>query len=343
MKVLIKLCILCFLVVNMESCKPIQAAAVTNDADLVIAFGSCNMQYEENVLWKEVFKHQPEMWIWGGDIIYSDTDKKEKLQRDYKAQKDQDDYSKLIKTTKVVGTWDDHDYGLNDGGEEFHFKKESQQIFLDFLDVAENDPRRQQEGVYHVETISKEKGTVKIIILDTRYFRSALTVSDDEGKRFQPNIYGEGSILGKEQWRFLEDELNNSEADFNVIMSSIQVLSGEHGFETWGNFPHEVDKLKSLIKTSKAKGVVLLTGDRHISEFSKTTVEGLNYPIIDFTSSGLTHAYTNFKGEPNKHRVGEVVPKLSFGVLKFNFNEKTILMEMRAEKNKLQQKLLQHY
>ena len=34
----------------------------------------------------------------------------------------------------------------------------------------------------------------------------------------------------------------DSKADFHIIMSSIQVWSNEHGFETWGNFPHEVDK-----------------------------------------------------------------------------------------------------
>ena len=137
--------------------------------------------------------------------------------------------------------------------------------------------------------------------------------------------------------------MKSSDADFNLIVSSIQVLSAEHGFETWGNFPHEVDKLKLLIKNSAAKGVIILSGDRHISEFSKTKIEGVSYPLIDFTSSGLTHVYSSFSGEPNKYRVLDVVPELSFGVLKFNFEAKTVLMEMRGIGNILQQKLLQSY
>ena len=145
------------------------------------------------------------------------------------------------------------------------------------------------------------------------------------------------------QWQWLENTLNNSEADFNLIVSSIQFLSTEHGYETWGNMPHEVNKLKSLIGTSKAKGVIILSGDRHISEFSKTAIEGVDYPLIDFTSSGMTHSYSNFGGEPNQYRKGKVVSDLSFGLLKINFEAKKVIMQMRGENNVLQQELIQTY
>jgi alkaline phosphatase D len=39
-------------------------------------------------------------------------------------------------------------------------------------------------------------------------------------------------MLGVTQWAWLEKELTISKADFNVIMSSVQLLSAEHGFET---------------------------------------------------------------------------------------------------------------
>ena len=142
------------------------------------------------------------------------------------------------------------------------------------------------------------------------------------------------------QWEWLEKELQNSEADFNVILSSIQILSSEHGFETWGNFPSEVEKLKELLIASKAKNVILLSGDRHISEFSATEVAGLNYPLVDFTSSGLTHTYEEFIAEPNKYREGEVIKDKSFGLLRFYFNNDKVLLEMRGEKNKMLQDYL---
>lgn len=325
------------------SCATYKSAIHADKSDLTIAFGSCNNHKKENLLWKEIAKHQPKVWIWGGDNTYSDTKNMDVLKRDYQVVLDNKDYQALQKNTKIVGTWDDHDYGLNDGGAEFSAKKESQQAFLDFMGVSKTDKRRQQEGVYDAEMVKTPKGKVKIINLDTRYFRSKLTKNTNTKKRYQPNKYGEGTMLGNVQWAWLEKELNTSTADFNVIMSSVQFLSAEHGFETWGNMPHEVDKLKALIKTSKAKGVLIVSGDRHISEFSKTTIDGMAYPLIDFTSSGLTHAYTDYVFEANPFRIGEVVPKIAYGLLLFDFAKKEIAMQIRGVNDVLLGELKQAY
>ncbi|NRR91896.1 alkaline phosphatase family protein [Winogradskyella undariae] len=319
------------------------ANVVTYNADYTIAFGSCNKQNVTNLLWAPILEHQPSVWIWGGDNVYSDTDNMVKLKADYDKQLSDPNYQKLIASAKILGTWDDHDYGLSDGGEAFYKKKESQEEFLDFMGVSKTDARRNREGVYDSETINLDKGSIKIIVLDTRYFRSELTEDKASEKRYKPNEYGKGTVLGTAQWKWLEDELKTSDADFNIIVSSIQLLSNEHGFETWGNFPHEVARLESLIVDSKAKGVLILSGDRHISEFSSTDVEGLAYPLVDFTSSGLTHAYSKFSGESNAYRIGSVISEISFGVLHFNFETKEIEMEMRGENNIKLNELSQKY
>ncbi len=302
--------------------------------DFIIAFGSCNNQELENNLWPAVLKQNPNVWVWGGDNIYSDTYDMEKMAMDYKTLKEHKDYANLVKSTAILGTWDDHDYGLNDGGEDYEMRIESQQLFLDFFDVPKEDPRRAREGIYHTELFETMNGSVKVIVLDTRYFRTALTKSETQKRRYQPNPYGEGTLLGEEQWQWLNTELKNSRADFNVIVTSIQLLSGEHGFETWANFPHEQDKLYDLIKSSKANGIMVLSGDRHISEFSKKEIKGLKYPLIDFTSSGLTHVYSSYSGEPNQYRVGSVISQKSFGVVRFNFKAKSVIMSMHNENNK---------
>lgn len=311
--------------------------------DFTIAFGSCNRQTIKNKLWPAVLEQQPDLWIWGGDIIYADTKDMQKMANDYKLLKDQPHYQTLVKTSKILGTWDDHDYGLNDAGEEYEMKVESQQLFLDFLDVPQNHARRNREGVYHSEVFKSAEGSVKVIVLDTRYFRTALTKSTTNNRRYQPNKYGEGTILGEAQWQWLQEELTNSKANFNVIVSSIQVLSGEHQFEKWANFPHETERLLKLIENTKPNATFVISGDRHISEFSKVQLEQLNYPLIDFTSSGLTHVYSGFSGEPNKNRVGDVVFEISFGVLKFDFRKKSVIMEMRGENNKIIQTITQAY
>jgi alkaline phosphatase D len=243
----------------------------------------------------------------------------------------------------VVGTWDDHDYGLNDGGVEFHAKKESQQMLLDFLGVTKDDPRRKQEGVYASHDYDWPMGKVKIIALDTRYFRTALTLDTLTKKRNKPNAYGQGTLLGTKQWDWLEDELNTSKADFNLMVSSVQFLSNKHGFECWGNFPHEVDRLKQIIVKSKAKGVIVLSGDRHISEFSKTKIDGLTYPLIDFTSSGLTHVYSDFRGEENPYREGDVVFEKSFGLINIDLTSKEVQFKIMGNRGKVLGEMKQSY
>ncbi|MDR5589857.1 alkaline phosphatase D family protein [Christiangramia sp. SM2212] len=334
MKNLFKLLPVFFLIISCGSSTSFKS--IDND-DFTIAFGSCNREDEPQPLWKPILLNNPDIFLWGGDNIYSDTDDAEEMQAAYELQLKNEEYQKLLNKTEVLGTWDDHDYGLNDGGKEWDFKEKSQQLFLDFMNVPENSERRNREGVYSSEIFETPEGSIKVFLLDTRYFRDELIKSDDPNKRYEPS---NGTILGEKQWDWLGLELKNSDADFNVIMSSIQILSAEHGFETWGNFPSEVDKLKDLIVSSEAKNVMLLSGDRHISEFSAAEVEGLNYKLIDFTSSGLTHVYEEFSGEPNRHRIGEVVNVKSFGLLKFDFKKNTVLMEMRGERNKLLQDYL---
>jgi alkaline phosphatase D len=313
------------------------------EAEITIAFGSCNKLNLENLLWDDIRNSKPLLWIWGGDIIYADSDDVSEIRTMYDAQNKVPGYKKLKKNTQVIGTWDDHDYGLNDGGSEFTSKKQSQQAFLDFMDVPADHPRRIQEGVYFAYNYNGSLGKIKIIVLDTRYFRTTLTPDTETEQRYKPNPYGEGTLLGETQWKWLSNELSTSEADFNLVVSSIQFLSNEHGFECWGNFPHEVDRFKQLLVDSQAKGVIVLSGDRHISEFSKIDIPGLSYPLIDFTSSGLTHAYANFSGEPNPYRLGNVVAKESFGLIKLNMITKEVQLQIIENNGVVPLEIRQNY
>ena len=308
-----------------------------------IAFGSCNNQQLPNKLWKEILKNKPNVWVWGGDIIYADTENMKLMQSYYNQVKSDSAYVHLKNSIDIIGTWDDHDFGLNDGGTEFVKKDSAQQLFLDFLDVASNDSRRSQKGVYSSKTYPIGNKSIKIILLDTRYFRTALTKDTTGVKRYIPNTNNKGTMLGERQWQWLENELKHSTSDFNIIMSSIQFLSHEHGFESWGNMPHEVKKLEQLIVQSKAKGVVILSGDRHLSEISAVRLNGLEYPLYDVTSSGLTHSYEAYTFEPNEYRKSKVISKKSFGILKFDLKTDTVTMELRGLENKLLESISQKY
>ncbi len=328
------------------SCKQtnVKRKSVSNfKSDMTISFGSCNNQRIQNVLFDEILKNKPEVFIWGGDVIYSDTDDVKILEENFHKFESDTVYQNFKSKTKVIGTWDDHDYALNDGGFENPIKKEAQQLFLDFLDVPTNDVRRNREGVYYSELLKKDSFAVKIIVLDTRYFRTKLTKDSTGKKRYVPNQYGEGTMLGAQQWQWLENELATSKANFNIIVSSIQFLSNQHGFETWGTMPHEVDKLERLIVKNKIKNTIILSGDRHIAEISSKNIGVYHTSLVDFTSSGMTHAYTSFHGENNPYRVTDVVSEINFGLLKFDFDNNTVLFEIRGKNNNLLESFVQRY
>ncbi len=254
------------------------------------------------------------------------------------------DYTKLLETVPVIGTWDDHDYGKNDAGKEWEQKVAAKQLFWDFLKFPKDDPLRDQDGVYYSRKYGTSNGSVKVILLDTKTFRDSLRKSEIEGRRFDPWETNEGrTVLGDTQWKWLEEELKDSTADFNVIVSSIQFLANEHGWEKWGNFPSEVQKMKNTLRNAKAKNILFVSGDRHLAEFSVTEVEGLSYKLIDFTTSGLTHTYPDSPDDPNRYRVGKLVKDLNFGVLRFDFQNKKVTIEIRGEDNLLLDKLDQQY
>src|SRR5690349_16464987 len=98
-----------------------------------IAFGSCNRESRPQPLWEEVEKDKPDLWIWLGDNIYGDSNDTTVLRAKYNMQLNQPGYKSLVSKTPIIGTWDDHDFGKNDGNKTFAAKKESQQLALDFL------------------------------------------------------------------------------------------------------------------------------------------------------------------------------------------------------------------
>jgi hypothetical protein len=137
-----------------------------------IAFGSCNRSDQAQPIWPAVLQLRPQLWIWSGDIIYADTEEMDSMAKLYRQQKSQPDYQKLLACCQVIGTWDDHDYGRNDGDRSYRQKVESQRLLLDFLDEPANTPRRRQAGIYASHLQGPPGQRVKVILLDTRFSAS---------------------------------------------------------------------------------------------------------------------------------------------------------------------------
>ena len=279
-----------------------------------IAFGSCNKHDVPQPIWKSVVAFQPQLWIWLGDNIYGDTTDMAVLAKKWKAQKEHADYRELLTACPVVGTWDDHDYGANDGGADYPMKRESRQLFLDFLDVPAGDVRRSRDGVYDAKVFGSEGMRVCVITLDVRTHREA------------PRT--DGDILGETQWKWVAETLRESTARVHIIASGTQILSSEHRFEKWADYPRSRQRLLDLIRDLRVSGVIFLSGDRHIGEISWLDATP---PIFEVTSSGLTHSFKNFKNEPNGLRVGEVFAGLNFGTIEIDWTSGAVTLAVRDD------------
>lgn len=286
-----------------------------------IAFGSCNREYKPQLLWKPILACQPEVWIWLGDIVYGRADDLPDLARRYQSLKAQPDYQILREHVRILGVWDDNDFGVSDGGAENAHKRQSQELLLNFLDEPLDSPRRAQEGVYAAYTFGPPGRQVKVILLDGRYFR------EEPSPWWNPlsrNTEPTADMLGAQQWTWLEHELATSAADINFIGSGIQVIATEQPFEKWDELPHARARLFDLIAKTKPRNPIILSGDRHLGEISRAVDPRILQPLYDITSSGMTHHATNswhynFDREQNRFRVGENYVALNFGLLEINW------------------------
>ncbi|WP_436517028.1 alkaline phosphatase D family protein [Ekhidna sp. To15] len=313
-----------------------QNADITSNKEITrIAFGSCSVQdLPEKQLWSEVSSTNPDLWIWLGDNIYGDTEDMEKMKEKYDLQKSHPDYQKLLRKTDVIGIWDDHDYGVNDGGKEFPAKEGSKNQLFDFLDVDKNHPAQKRQGAHQSYTYKSNQGNVKIILLDTRYFRDSLKWLNPGTRDKAALINEDGDILGDQQWQWFENQLAEADIDLFIVASGIQVIPYQHRWEKWANFPKSRKKLLDVIANTNAP-LILLSGDRHLSEVSKMDVPGYGYPLYELTSSSLTSP-AGVDGEQNQFIVKGKIYEPNFASLSIMWirNNPTLNLTYKAKESK---------
>lgn len=308
----------------------------------LIATGSCLRQRNPQPVWEGIQKLGPDLLLLAGDNVYADTRDPVQMRAAYQQLAADPGYQRLKATLPILATWDDHDYGEDNAGAEYPMKVVSRGLFLDFFGIAEDHPLRKREGVYRAETFGPPTQLVQVILLDTRYFRSPLVIGEPSAQCLRqtliPNKDPAATILGDEQWRWLETQLKQP-AVIRILVSSIQVIPYQHCFEKWANFPYERERLLELISSTSAHGVVLVSGDRHLGEISRLDDPRLPYPLYELTASGLNSAGAG-EGETNRFRVNpDNVRSDHFGIIRIDWEQDppSIRFELRGINGELLQ------
>ena len=305
-----------------------------------IAFGSCTRRLADHSIFNTVVEVDPDLFLHLGDAIYPDVDDEEtapldpwpttnslsRIEAFYAEVALRPEYTRLRESVPTMAVWDDHDYGVNDGGGDFEFKEETQSLFLDFYGEPAGSWRRSTPGIYDSRVLGPEGQRVQVILLDVRYFRSAPipdTRSDDEKKAL--NIAGRymasddpvATVLGDAQWAWLEERLREP-AEVRLLVSGYPIVPTELGRDAWGNFPSERQRLFDLVGETGANGVVFMSGDVHFAEISQSD-EG-PYPMIDFTSSPLAAPSVGNELLANSRRISDTYTEHNFGLIEIDWD-----------------------
>lgn len=305
---------------------------------LRVAVASCCNQNQPQPIWDAVLAEAPDHMVFAGDNVYASRQPFDiaALHAAYVQQAQVANFRRLRQEVAHSAIWDDHDYGLNDGGADFMHRQASKDAFLEFWSVPLDDERRARPGLYHARFLEGPDGRrVQIIVLDTRWWRSALKPTDQRdapGKeRYLPDADPSKTMLGEEQWRWLEARLR-APADAHLIVSSIQLLAEGHGYERWGNLPLERDRFLRTVRHSGARGVVIVSGDRHIGAMYRDATADHRSVLWEMTSSGVTHPWTT-ANEPGPNRVGPLVRETHYGLVSFDLAAGMLTLSLRGLDN----------
>lgn len=217
-----------------------------------VGFVSC-VDIEPNGIWKEMQTLNLDMVCLMGDTPYIDSTDLAKVRSRHRQFLQMPDLAELSANTSTVGTWDDHDFGRNNGNGRnlSKGKADTRRGFVNYR--AHSQFGNATEGVYH----KSDLGMMEVFFLDPRYFSQTEPSPVDAS---QPTCFG------SEQWAWLLTELRDSKAPFKVLAFGA-IWEDKKNKETDDMFTYwyERDALLDIIRNEKISGVVLLGGDIHVA------------------------------------------------------------------------------
>jgi len=321
-----------------------------------ISFGSCLKEKDDMSIWNEIGATDSDLFVFLGDNVYGDLypdDPRFKnpempyMRASYAKLKDSSIFANFRKKVPMMVTWDDHDFGVNDGGADYPFKAKAEELFLEAWDIPANDIRHQREGIYKSEMVGSEGKQVQIILLDTRYFRGPLKVTDEKNaplkERYLPSDDASSTILGEKQWAWLDAELKKP-ADLRILVSSIQVIADGHGWEAWRTLPIEREKLYTMLKDNNVANTVIISGDRHSGAFyERSDVTG--FRLLEMTTSSLNAPGSIWRAragdtrvEPGPYRDGDPQYEANYGLIDIDWDSRKAELQLVSPGNETRTK-----
>lgn len=274
-----------------------------------------------NPIWKKLEDQSVDFVIFSGDTVYVDlfgfVERQKATATDlwfrYTQTLQRLPFYHQKKLTPVFATWDDHDYGTNDGDRTSTSKEPATRLFQAVFQGEKLDDGSWQSAGLGVASVFKAFGQ-QFLLMDDRSFRQP----NKEQKKQE--TYGH---WGEQQHQWLKKHLQSPTPTW--IVNGNQIVSGKAlGFKEslQENHALQFSELQKDIRTAKAP-VVLASGDVHFSEVMKIPADRFGFETYEITSSSV-HSY-NGRGWDNPLRVPGLV------TLEYNF----LVIQSTAEADSL--------
>lgn len=303
-----------------------------------IAFGSGADQDQPEPIWKAILNTDPDLFLSVGDIISANEPSHADIGAQYRKLNKIPEYREARQKIPFMAIWNDGEFGTSDGGADAPTKAVARKEFLSYFRYVKDSIPLARDGLYHSKMIGgqitgkrhkRAQGpTLQVIMLDTRSFRSPLNKVDDPANpnhRYDPVTDKNATLLGEEQWSWLEDQLKKP-ADLRIVVTPIQLIATQHGFEKWANIPAEREKFFSLLRKTRVKNLIVVSGDRRLGSIAKTNVRDWG-PLYEVTSSALNAP--SAQDENDKDYLAAAYTKENFGLATVDWQKKKIRLELK--------------
>lgn len=261
-------------------------------------------------MWRDVQAHRPDLLFLIGDNVYADARAGQKIPPEeitpsliwtrYVETWLTLELFRMKRLIPSVATWDDHDYGMNDGNRTFRYRSEVLAIFDAFY--PQEAMRGSLERGPGLARAFKAWGQ-QFLLLDNRSFRSP--------KGESPQTH-----FGREQTEWILSKLRAFNGP-SVLVSGDQWFGAYHTFESFeGDHPED---LAAFLENLKATGrkVFFVSGDRHLTELMRLPEEILGYETYELTTSAI-HAKvypSQWKETPNPRQIEGEANIQNYGVV----------------------------
>lgn len=273
-----------------------------NDAParVTLGLGSCAPSDPSSV-WTRIIDEGCQGFVWLGDTPYIDSSDLAVAREKHRRFLSQPEIARMIAGIPCWGTWDDHDFGLNDGHGDFPGKHVCRLAFTEYRANAtfghdqslqpQGDPHGTGRGIY----TSFRFGPVELFLLDPRWFSRTERSWADPTKQ---------TCLGRVQWEWLQRGLRDSTATFKALTTGMiwdDKTNSER--DDWHTYAHERDAIFDFIRDQRIPGCFLIGGDIHVSralnygprvgyelwQFIISPLHGSTIPSLDVPHPALVH------------------------------------------------------